>query len=66
VAEACLRGDPAARRRLHAWATRAHAGAPPEHPAEAAMVAAWDLPAAAGAAPAEDGTAALDAEGEGG
>jgi PD-(D/E)XK nuclease superfamily len=66
VAEACLRGDPGARRRLHAWATRVHAGAPPAHPAEAAMVAAWDLPVAAGAAPGEDATAALDAEGEGG
>ena len=70
VAEACLRGDPGARRRLHTWALRARAGAPPEHRAEAAMLAAWDLPAAAaaGASPPEDGAAfeALEAEREGG
>jgi len=70
VAEACLRGDPGARRRLHTWAVRARAGAPPEHRAEAAMLAAWDLPAAAaaGALPPEGGAAfeALEAEREGG
>jgi hypothetical protein len=73
VAEACLRGDPGAGRRLHAWASRARAGAPAEHPAEAAMLAAWDLPAAAaaGASPPRDGAAlaalaALEAESEGG
>ncbi|HEY6321647.1 MAG TPA: PD-(D/E)XK nuclease family protein, partial [Thermoanaerobaculia bacterium] len=73
VAEACLRGDPGAGRRLHAWASRARAGAPPEHPAAAAMLAAWDLPAvaAAGASPPRDGAAldapeALAAESEGG
>jgi len=73
VAEACLRGDPGAQRRLHAWASLARAGAAPGHPAEAAMLAAWDLPAAAaaGASPREDGTGlaaleALAAEGEGG
>jgi hypothetical protein len=63
VAEACLRGDSGARRRLHEWAARARAGAPPEHPAEAAMLAAWDLPAAAGGQLAD---AALEAGGEGG
>jgi len=66
VAEACLRGDPGSRRRLHAWASRTRAGTPPEHLAEAAMLAAWDLPAAAGVPPAEDGAAALELEGEGG
>ncbi|HXO43626.1 MAG TPA: PD-(D/E)XK nuclease family protein, partial [Thermoanaerobaculia bacterium] len=69
VAEACLRGDPGAGRRLHAWAVRARAGAPAEHPAEAAMLAAWDLPVAvaAGAPPSQDGAAlaALAAESEG-
>ncbi len=76
VAEACLRGDPGAGRRLHAWASRVRAGAPAAHPAEAAMLAAWDLPtaAAAGASPPRDGVGlesleafeALEAEAEGG
>ena len=66
VAEACLRGDPGSRRRLHAWASRTRAGTPPEHLAEAAMLGAWDLPAAAGASPAEEGAGALELEGEGG
>jgi hypothetical protein len=73
VAEACLRGDSGARRRLHEWATRARAGAGEQHPAAdgaegadaaAAMLAAWDLPAAAGGAPAEEAPAAFDARGE--
>jgi len=66
VAEACLRGDPGASRRLHQWSSRARAGAPQDHPAEAAMLAAWDLPAAAGASPAEDGNVTLEADGEAG
>ncbi|MBV8201374.1 MAG: PD-(D/E)XK nuclease family protein [Acidobacteria bacterium] len=48
VAEACLRGDSGARRRLATWAERGRAGAAPAHPAEAAMLAAWELPAAGG------------------
>jgi hypothetical protein len=66
VAEACLRGDPGARRRLHEWAARARAGEAPEHPAEAAMLAAWDLPAAAGGQLGDAAAAALEAGGEGG
>jgi RecB family exonuclease len=66
VAEACLRGDSGARRRLHEWAARARAAAPPGDPAEAALLAVWELPAAAGEAPAEvDAAAALDPEGAG-
>jgi hypothetical protein len=54
VAEACLRGDPGARRRLLAWAetareTGAGGGATRDQPA-AAFLAAWDLPAKAQAA----------------
>jgi hypothetical protein len=59
VAEACLRGDSGARRRLYQWAARARAVAPPVHPAEAALLAVWELPAAA------DAAAALDLEGPG-
>ncbi|HVT17708.1 MAG TPA: PD-(D/E)XK nuclease family protein [Thermoanaerobaculia bacterium] len=61
VAEACLRGDPGARRRLLAWAetareTGAGGGATRDQPA-AAFLAAWDLPASAqAAAPANGGT----------
>jgi hypothetical protein len=68
VAEACLRGDPAAHRRLHGWAARAGArAASPAGPAEAALLALWDLPAAAGEAAAPEAAAAeLDPEGGGG
>ena len=70
VAEACLRGDSGARRRLHEWAARARATAPPAHPAEAALLAVWELPAAAAEAPAAVAAATgldpLDPEGAGG
>jgi len=58
VAEACLRGDPGARRRLQDWAAGARGGAPPEDPAEAALLTVWDLPLAAGGAAAEAEAAA--------
>jgi hypothetical protein len=45
VAEACVRGDSGARRRLHEWASRARAAPPPEGTPEAAFLALWDLPA---------------------
>jgi hypothetical protein len=72
VAEACLRGDSGARRRLHQWAARAATAAAPEpaatpaeRAAEAALLAVWELAAAAAEA-AVDGAAAVRelAEGE--
>lgn len=78
VAEACLRGDSGARRRLHEWASRQRSdGTAPPFPAEAALLAVWQLAAAepAGAAQADgveragvrpaDGTAAELEEPEG-
>jgi PD-(D/E)XK nuclease superfamily len=67
VAEACLRGDPAAHRRLHEWAARAGTtAAPPAGPAEAALLALWGLPAAAGETAAPEAAAAEpDLEGGG-
>jgi hypothetical protein len=42
VAEACLRGDSGARRRLHQWAARSAAATPPERAATSAeQAAAW-------------------------
>jgi hypothetical protein len=56
VAEACLRGDSGARRRLHEWASRQRSdGTAPPFPAAAALLAVWQLAAAepAGAARAD-------------
>lgn len=46
VAEACLRGDSGARRRLAEWTAGGEAEAPGASAAEAALLAVWRLPAA--------------------
>jgi hypothetical protein len=59
LAEACLRGDSGARRRLTSWTAHAGAGPPPTLAAEAALLAVWQLETEAEEPPA----AVLDATG---